>query len=247
MQTTVPGSPSTEVELVAQASKGDGLAFECIMRRHNQLLFRTARGILKNDAETEDAVQEAYLSAWRALASFRDDARLSTWLVRIVINESLGRLRRRDAQMIPLDAAIELAEQQAASWMVDDPDRQPEPIAIREEMRRLMEIEIDKLPDAYRTVFMLRAVEELSVNEVAAALGISEASVRTQFVRARRLLREGLSHDVDLAIGDAFSFAGARCDRIVANVLARLADEREFTRPPECPLEHAVVVSRFGR
>jgi RNA polymerase sigma-70 factor (ECF subfamily) len=227
---TAPES-ATDAELAARASKGDGSAFECIMRRHNQLLFRTARSILKSDDETEDALQEAYLRAWRALDSFRDDARLSTWLVRIVINESLGRLRRRGAQVVPLDATIELTEEQAESWMADDPNRQPDQIAMRGEMRRLMEIPIDKLPDAYRTVFMLRAVEELSVNEIAVALEVPEATVRTRFFRARSLLREGLSRDVDLAVGDAFSFAGARCDRIVTNVLAKLVDERESPRP----------------
>jgi len=222
------GTP--DAELAARASNGDDLAFECIMRRHNRLLFRTARSILKGDDETQDALQEAYLRAWRALSSFRADAKLSTWLVRIVINESLGRLRRRSAQVIPLDAAIDLSEHETEPWMEDDPDQRPERVAMRGEVRRLMEGRIDELPDSFRTVFMLRAVEELSVEETAAALGIPEATVRTRFFRARALLREGLSRDVDLAIGDAFSFAGARCDRIVTSVLARLADERESSR-----------------
>ena len=214
-------------ELAVLAAGGDADAFALIMRRHNKLLFRTARSILKNDAETEDALQEAYLRAWRALASFRADSKLSTWLVRIVINESLGRLRRGGAQVIPLDTTIDLDEPQTEDWMEDNPDRQPERIAMRSEVRRLMEARIDTLPDAFRTVFMLRAVEELSVEEIAVALEIPEATVRTRFFRARGLLREGLSRDVDLAIGDAFSFAGARCDRIVAGVLAKLADDLE--------------------
>ena len=149
---------TTDVELAARAANGDEAAFEAIMRRHNRLLFRTARSILKNDAETEDALQEAYLRAWRALASFRADAKLSTWLVRIVINESLGRLRRRSAQVIPLDAAMESSEQQSEACMEDDPDQQPDRVAMRAEVRRLMEARIDTLPDAFRTVFMLRAV-----------------------------------------------------------------------------------------
>lgn len=225
--------PATDAQLAGRAAKGDAPAFECIMRRHNQLLFRTARSILKNDEEAEDALQEAYLRAWNALASFRDDARLSTWLTRIVINESLGRLRlRRSAQVIPLDSAILAAEQlEQESWMTDDPDRQPDRMAMRAEMRQLMERRIDRLPDAYRTVFMMRAVEELSIGEIALALQVPEATVRTRFFRARSLLREGLSRDVDLAVGDAFSFAGARCDRIVAKVLAKLVEKRESPRP----------------
>jgi RNA polymerase sigma-70 factor (ECF subfamily) len=219
---------ASDRELAARAAHGDTPAFECIMRRHNRLLFRTARSILKSDEETEDALQESYLRAWRAMASFRDDAQLSTWLVRIVINEALGRLRRRGAQVIPLDgAAAADADEETESTVADDPDEQPERLAMREELRQLMERRIDRLPDAYRTVFMLRAVEEMSVAETAAALALPEATVRTRFFRARSLLRESLSRDMDVAVGDAFSFDGARCDRIVAGVLASLAGERE--------------------
>ncbi|MDM0116568.1 RNA polymerase sigma factor [Variovorax sp. J22R133] len=216
---------ATDADLAARAARGDTLAFQHIMRRHNQLLFRTARSILRGDDEAEDALQEAYLRAWRAMASFRDDARLSTWLARIVINESLGRLRRRGAQVVPLDSAIDASGDTAESSLADDPDRQPERLAMREEIRLLIERRIDRLPDAYRTVFMLRAVEEMSVAETAVALQLPEATVRTRFFRARSLLREGLSRDVDMAVGDAFSFDGARCDRIVAGVMARLSEE----------------------
>jgi len=203
------------------------------MRRHNQLLFRTARSVLKSDSETEDAVQEAYLRAWRAIGTFRDDAQLSTWLVRIVINEALGRLRRRGAQVIQLDGAHVAdvdPDPDPASAVADDPDLQPERLAMREELRLLMERRIDRLPDAYRTVFMLRAVEEMSVAQTAIALALPEATVRTRFFRARSLLREGLSCDMDVALGDAFSFDGARCDRIVAGVLSSLVDARESPR-----------------
>jgi RNA polymerase sigma-70 factor (ECF subfamily) len=214
-----------DTTLAARAARGDDLAFEAIMRRHNRLLFRTARSILKSDAETEDALQEAYLSAWRALADFRSDAKLSTWLVRIVANEALGRLRRRGAQVIPLDAVLDSGEAESSGWLEGNPDEQPDRVAMRGEVRRMMEARIDLLPDAFRTVFMLRAVEEMDVDEIAAALQIPAATVRTRFFRARSLLRESLSLDVDLALGDAFSFAGERCDRIVAHVLARLGGE----------------------
>lgn len=218
---------TTDAELVSRATNGDDLAFEAIMRRHNRLLFRTARSILKSDSETEDALQEAYLRAWRALGSFRADAKLSTWLVRIVVNEALGRLRRRHAQVIPLDAAMNSTEPETQAWLQENPDLQPDRIAMRAEIRQLMEARIDMLPDAFRSVFMLRAVEDLSVEEVSQALEIPEATVRTRFFRARGLLREGLSRDVDMAINDAFSFDGERCDRIVAAVLARVTEDRE--------------------
>lgn len=221
-----PFPPSaTDAELASLAAQGSEAAFEAIMRRHNRLLFRTARGILKNDAEAEDALQEAYLRAWRALGSFRGDAKLSTWLVRIVMNESLGRLRRHEAQVIPMDVTMEpmALGPDVAQALQDDADQHPDRIAMREEMRQLMEAHIDMLPDVFRSVFVLRGVEELSVQEVAEALAIPEATVRTRFFRARSLLREGLSREVDMAIADAFSFDGDRCDRIVARVRERLA------------------------
>ncbi|MEO8523497.1 MAG: RNA polymerase sigma factor [Caldimonas sp.] len=221
---------ASDAELAALSARGSAAAFELIMRRHNRLLFRTARSILKNDDDTEDALQEAYLRAWRSLAGFRAESKVSTWLVRIVVNEALGRLRRRGAQVIPMDAGMDMEEQQDDPGLEDDSDREPERAAMRSELRALMEKRIDTLPDAFRTVFMLRAVEELSVEETADALEIPEATVRTRFFRARSLLREGLSRDVDFAIGDAFSFAGARCDRIVANVLARYSEDRESSR-----------------
>ncbi|NRF71291.1 RNA polymerase sigma factor [Aquincola sp. S2] len=222
---------TTDIELVQRAASGDDFAFESIMRRHNRLLFRTARSILKNDAEAEDALQEAYLRAWRALATYRCESKLSTWLVRIVINEALGRLRRRSsAQVIPLDTAMESADPDTQQSMQDDPAQRPEHVAMRTQIRRLIEARIDRLPEAFRTVFMLRAVEELSVEEVSTALQLPEATVRTRYFRARGLLREGLSRDVDLAISEAFSFDGARCDRIVAAVLARLPENRAIPR-----------------
>lgn len=222
---------TADAALVARAAGGDDVAFERIMRRHNRLLFRTARSILKSDADAEDALQEAYLRAWRALGSFRSEALLSTWLVRIVINEALGRLRRRGAQVLAFDATIDLADVTREDVMEGNPDDRPDRAAMRSEVRGLMEACIDALPEAFRTVFMLRAVEEMSVEEVSAALGLPEATVRTRFFRARGLLREGLARDVDHALADAFSFDGARCDRIVAGVMARLNDRLDVTGP----------------
>jgi RNA polymerase sigma-70 factor (ECF subfamily) len=214
----------TDAELAALAAQGDALAFQHIMRRHNRLLFRTGRSILKDDDEAQDALQEAYLRAWRSLGTFRAEARLSTWLVRIVANEALGRLRRRgSAQVIAFETAIEATRNAEDTWMQANPDEQPERHAMRAETRKLIEAGIDALPEVFRTVFVLRAVEDLSIEEVAAALDIPEATVRTRFFRARGLLREALSREIDVAIGDAFSFAGIRCDEIVARVMAVIA------------------------
>lgn len=233
-QTSAPiWAHTSEAELVSRASHGDGAAFEAIMRGHNRLLFRTARSILKNDAEAEDALQDAYLHAWRALAGFRAEARLSTWLVRIVVNEALGRLKRQRAQIIPLDAAMNATDPDIQASLREDKDGGAEALIMGRQLRAILEARIDLLPEAFRIVFMLRAVEELSVEEVAQALGIPEATVRTRFFRARSLLREGLASQIDVALGEAFSFDGARCGRIVAGVLARAAADGLFN--PESP------------
>ena len=226
-----PPNREADAELAARAAAGDQRAFETIMRRNNQLLFRTARSILKNDEEAEDAVQEAYLHAYRALGSFRADARLSTWLVRIAANEALGRLRRRGADVIPLNTVTDAAAAHTETFMDQDPNGQPEHVAERAEVRKLIEARIDMLPDAFGTVFVLRAVQEFTVEETAAALSIPEATVRTRFFRARGLMREGLSRDLDLAYEEVFAFGGERCDRIVARVMARLDEGRNGSRP----------------
>ena len=206
------------------STKVDARAFERIMREHNRMLFRTARAILRDDAEAEDALQEAYVQAYHALASFRGEAKLSTWLARIVANEALMRLRKqtRRAEIVPIQPAATVQELEQVSDT--DMDNAPDASAARKELRLELESQIDALPDSYRTVFMLRAVEELSVEETAAILQIPPATVRTRFFRARSLLREALAQKIDLACEDAFSFAGARCDRIVARVLARIKD-----------------------
>jgi RNA polymerase sigma-70 factor (ECF subfamily) len=214
-------SEDRDADMVVAAAAGDRRSFEALMRRHNRMMFRTARAILRDDAEAEDALQEAYLQAYRSLAGFRADARFSTWLARIVVNESLMRLRKsaRRASIVPIDSS---ASAERLAEIPDETMDKPEANAERGEMRRLLEVEIDSLPDTYRTVFMLRAVEELSVEETAAVLEIPEPTVRTRFFRARSLLREALAQKIDLACEDAFSFDGARCDRIVASVLAKI-------------------------
>lgn len=203
----------TDAELVAGTLAGDMRALEGLMRRYNRTLFRTARAILRDDAEAEEAVQDAYLKAFAALDRFRAESKLSTWLVRIAANEALMRRRRRSrgAEVIPLHGVEEPMDQAEG----------PEQAAGRGELRRELEARIDRLPDDYRAVFVLRALEELSVEDTAAALDIPEATVRTRLFRARGLLRESLARDIDRTLEDAFGFAGERCDRMVANVLAR--------------------------
>ena len=219
-------SRAGDTDLIARAASGDARAFEALMRRYNRMLFRTARAILRDDAEAEDALQEAYLQAYGSLASFRAEAKLSTWLARIVANEALMRLRKqtRRAEIVPMQSADAPEVEQV---MDSDMDNAPDTRAARGEMRRLLEAQIDALPEIYRTVFMLRAVEELSAEETAAVLEIPAATVRTRLFRARSLLREALAQKIDVACEDAFSFAGERCDRVVASVLARLSPTKK--------------------
>lgn len=206
-----PATPADDFALIKRIQAGDAAAIETLMRRYNRILYRTARAILRDDAEAEESVQDAYLKAFGALSRFRGESRLSTWLVRIAANEALMRRRRRvrGAEVIPLN------DLEAPLEGVEGPERS----AGREELRRLLEARIDRLPEDYRAVFVLRALEELSVEDTAAALEIPEATVRTRHFRARSLLRESLAREIDLTMEDAFGFDGARCDRIVANVL----------------------------
>ncbi|HEX7324109.1 MAG TPA: RNA polymerase sigma factor [Rhodanobacteraceae bacterium] len=224
------GPATSDRELAERAAHGDGTAFEAIMRRHNRQLFRTARSILKSDAGAEDAVQEAYLHAWRALGKFHADAKLSTWLVRIVINEALARLHRKHPATVPLESVMTAPDPVTQTALAADTAALPDRVAMRGQLRKLLEARIDLLPDAFRSVFMLRAVEEMSVQEVSAALDIPEATVRTRFFRARSMLRESLANDIDVELADAFSFDGDRCDHMVITVLA-LAQAEGLARP----------------
>ena len=211
------------------ATRGDDeiAAFEALMRQHNRRLYRTARSILRHDGDAEDCVQEAFLQAWRRRDQFRGEAAPSTWLTRIVINEALMKLRRNKATAgtVAIDNVVDLDAHVEAS--VGNAQRLPGPDAeaLRHELCALLERKIDELPQAFRIVFMLRAIEEMSAEETAQCLGIPEATVRTRLFRARSLLRESIASDVDVALASAFEFMGERCDRIVAGVLAVIRRE----------------------
>ena len=212
-----------DAALARRVVGGDRSAFEQLMRRYNRRLYRLARATLRDDAEAEDALQEAYLAAFRKMNQFRGDAALGTWLSRLVLNECLGRLRRsaRRSNVVPM--VTPPADQDLDAMAISDTEA-PDKAAVRREMRALLERKLDELPEAFRTVFVLRCVEELSVEETAACLGLPEATVRSRHVRARGMLRESLALEIDLAERDLFEFGGLRCDGIVDKVLRRLPD-----------------------
>jgi RNA polymerase sigma-70 factor, ECF subfamily len=209
--------------MLPSAVAPDIAPFEALMRQYNPRLFRVARSILKNEAEAEDALQEAYIQAYRKMADFRGDAEMGTWLTRIVINQALMQLRRRKRERIVVPFKNQGSDPNAQEADVADARAEsPSDITLRAEVRRIIERRIDELPVSFRTVFVMREVEEMTVHETAECLGIPDATVRTRLFRARALLRESLERDMDTARADVFAFAGARCDRIVAAVLARI-------------------------
>jgi RNA polymerase sigma-70 factor (ECF subfamily) len=219
---TAADSRTPDPALAALVAAGDETAFRVLMQRHNQTLYRTARAILRDDTEAEEALQDAWLQAYRAMPGFRGDSKLSTWLVRIAANEALQRRRkmRRRAEVIPMSIDEESGDRPVADEARDEsPSAAPEIETLRGEMRRLLEARIDRLPDAFREVFVLRAVEELSVEETATALEIPEATVRTRFFRARSLLRESLAREVDSAMEGTYEFMGARCEAMANRVI----------------------------
>jgi RNA polymerase sigma-70 factor (ECF subfamily) len=214
----------SDMALIERARRRDDAAFRLIMQRNNRRLYRVARSVLGDDAEAEDVVQETYVRAFAHLGEFRGDARLSTWLTRIALNEALGRrrLRRPAVDWERIDAINEQGEARVIVLPTARQDSDPEAAAARAEVRRLLEHAVDQLPDPFRVVFVLRDIEEMSTGETALQLGLRPETVKTRLHRARRLLRRALDQTLSSALVDAFPCAGARCARISEAVLARL-------------------------
>jgi RNA polymerase sigma-70 factor (ECF subfamily) len=216
-------SPATEddLTLAQRVARGDRAAFELLMRRNNRRLYRIAHAIVGNAAEAEDALQVAYLQAYRTIAGFRGEAALSTWLSRLVLNECFARRRRgqRREKVVPL---ISAEDHMTAVCGVPDESSTPDRALGQLQLRAVLERKVNELPESFRLVFVLRSIEEMGVEEVARTLDIPEETVRSRHFRARSLLRESLARDADLAERDLFEFGGTHCDAIVARVLARV-------------------------
>lgn len=210
-----------DLALVQRALAGEGNAFRLIMRRNNQRLYRLARGIVHDDSEAEDVVQEAYVRAFAHLRDFRGDASLSTWLSRIAINEALGRVRnaRRQAD---LDPGVETPTEAQVIPFPLNAEFDPERNVAQRQIVQLVEAAIDALPDEFRTVFVARVVEGLSIEETADLLDIVPETVKTRLHRARVMIRKQLDRQIGPVLLEAFPFAGRRCDRLVAAVVQRL-------------------------
>jgi RNA polymerase sigma-70 factor (ECF subfamily) len=210
---------SGDLDLVRRALTRDANAFRTIMQTHNLRLYRIARGVVRNDGEAEDVVQEAYLNAFAHLDTFRGDASLATWLSRIVINEARGRLRRqRRASVV---AATFVRDAQIIQFPLSKNDN-PEQAMAQRQILQLIERAIDKLPNLYRVVFVVRVIEGLSIEETANLLAIRPETVKTRLHRARHLVRQQLNAQIGPVLLDAFPFAGRRCERLAATVMERI-------------------------
>jgi RNA polymerase sigma-70 factor (ECF subfamily) len=212
-------SSLTDEEIVGRVLGGEAALFEIVMRRHNQRLYRVARGILRDDGEAEDVIQQAYVNAYFHLDQFGERARFSTWLTRIAVNEALARARRRAAHLT-LTGSPEMDESSMDHLASTLPN--PEHQAFAGELGQLLESAIGALPESYRIVFVLREVEGLSTAETAECVDIGEDTVKTRLHRARGLLRDELYARAGVAARDAFQFHASRCDRVVAGVFERI-------------------------
>ncbi|CDX27926.1 RNA polymerase subunit sigma [Mesorhizobium sp. LCM 4577] len=214
-----------DMALVRRALARDPDAFRAIIKTHNQRLYRIARGVVRNDAEAEDVLQETYMRAFSSLGAFRGEASLSTWLSRIAINEALGRLRKRKRIVAmpgnPEAQIIRFPLNQNDVNPGDDPER----TMAQRQILGLVERATDSLPDVYRTVFVARVIEGLSIEETADLLGVKPETVKTRLHRARALVRKALDDEIGPVLLDAFPFAGRRCERLTQAVMRRLGFE----------------------
>ena len=228
MSVTAAATPLLdEQDLIARAIRGDEAAIRTIVRQNNRRLFRVARSILKDDWEAEDAVQEAYVRGFSRLSEFEGRSSLSTWLTRIVVNESLGRLRKRRPTADFADVEHGAADNgQLVPFPLAAPQLDPERAMAQTQLNNVLEKAIDALPDVYRIVLVARVIEEMSVEETAEMFDLKPETVKTRLHRARALLRRELEDSVGPMLTDTYKFGGARCERMADRVIARLNELR---------------------
>jgi len=207
-------------EVVQRVRGGETALYEILMRRYNLRVYRVARTILRNDAEAEDVMQETYVRAYQHLDQFAGKAKFSTWLTKIAVYEALGRIRQRGR-----NEDLESLSETSLHTMtkVTAGTRNPERQTYDRELKMVLEDAIDALPAGYRSVFVLRAVEGLSVAETAACLDVGAETVKTRLHRARASLRKEIHRRAGIVAADVFPFHLSRCDRVVEAVFKRIA------------------------
>lgn len=211
----------SDASVIGRVLSGDRHAYAILMRRYNQRLYRVAWALTRDAAEAEDVVQESWVRAFQRLGQVTDPERFRAWLTRVVVNEALHRRRQNLRRESLTDPEAEMMT-----------DEDPESLAAQRELRPVLEAAVSSLPDVLRVVFVLREVEGMAVADIADSLGIQEATVKTRAFRARELLRNRLCDWSDAALPELLSFAGERCARIAARVLADL-DADPSNPPPE--------------
>jgi RNA polymerase sigma-70 factor, ECF subfamily len=211
-----------EAELVQRARNRDEAAIRIIMQTNNRRLYRLARGILRNDGEAEDVVQETYVRAFTHLQDFRGDSTLATWLARIAMNEAMGRLRRQRPGVEWTSLPPGTLEAQIIQFPLSGASEDPEKSMAQREIQHVVEHAIDELPDAFRIVFITRVIEGMNVEETAEILGLKPETVKTRLHRARTMLRDNVEKKIGPVVMEAFPFAGKRCERLTDAVLKRL-------------------------
>ncbi|PYQ82595.1 MAG: RNA polymerase sigma factor [Acidobacteria bacterium] len=209
----------TDAEIVERVRAGETALFEILMRRHNQRIYRVARAVIKDEADTEDVMQQAYINAFTHLSQFQDRSQFSTWLTRITVHEALARRRKWKPEETSEDVMETLTSPQP------DPERQ----AYAAELRRVLEAAVDSLPETYRLVFMLRDIEGLSTSETAAGLELGDEAVKTRLHRARAMVRSAITERIGASTAEAFAFQAPRCDRVVAAVMAEIVQRVHVT------------------
>jgi RNA polymerase sigma-70 factor (ECF subfamily) len=219
-QTAPAGAADTE--LVRRALARDETAVRAIIKAHNRRLYRLARGILRNDGEAEDVVQETYVRAFTHLKDFRGDSSLSTWLSRIAMNEALGRLRRQRPGVELSSLPQGMLEAQIIQFPLMSAADDPEKSMAQREIQHAVEGAIDELPEPFRIVFITRVLEGMNVEETAEILDLKPETVKTRLHRARTMLRDNVEKKIGPVVMEAFPFAGRRCDRLTVAVLKRL-------------------------
>ena len=218
----------SDVELARCCARGDADAARHLVTTNNQRLFRTAWSILKNRHESEDVLQSAYASAFRAIGSFEGRSALTTWLTRITINEALARRRVQERRRKHLEAeGVQVLETYREQLAKGSQAPSPEAEAAREQLRSILERAIGDLPESFRTVFVLHEIEGVSVEEAALALQIPTGTVKTRLMRARHKLQQALAPEVRNALSGTFPFAGADCARLTEQVMRAFETARE--------------------
>jgi RNA polymerase sigma-70 factor (ECF subfamily) len=215
-----PKPELSEPDLIRRAVGRDAAAIRAIIKQYNRRLYRVARSVVRDDGDAYDVLQEAYTKAFAALADFRNESSLATWLTRIVLNEALQWRRRRIE--VPAEPPPDNERQIIPFPMMGRQDPDPETGIAQRQICALMEQAIDELPPDFRTVLIARAIEDMSIEETASLLGLKPETVKTRLHRARRLLKRDLNDRIGPIFSDVFPFDGVRCERVTIAVLKRL-------------------------